>query len=102
MRSNGIMAVPILVLPVCAHFTENKLFALSELKTEFHANVDGLREYMGGVLSTPHKVGDCNIVGGVTLQPLMTLLCEAASGSNLVKPRRCPTEEWCLFFSTQK
>lgn len=71
-----------------AHPTENKSFALSDLRPEFHAKLDGLREYMGGILENPRRFGDRSITGGLTLQPLMKALCAAVSESNAVKPLR--------------
>lgn len=71
-----------------AHFAENKGFVLSDLKPEFHTKLDGLRQYMGGVLTNPHKFGDRNIAGGGTLQPLIKELCAAVSEQKEVRPLR--------------
>lgn len=82
-----------------AHSSENKSFGLSDLKPEFHAKLDGLRQYMGEVLSNPHKFGGRNIAGGTMLQPLMKTLCAAVSDSKTVKPIRwvrCPTDQYFL------
>ncbi|CAN0319543.1 unnamed protein product, partial [Ectocarpus sp. 4 AP-2014] len=65
---------------------ENRSFALSDLKPVFHAKLDGLRQYMSGVLAYPHKFGGCNIAGGMTLQPLVTKLCAAVSECKAVEP----------------
>ncbi|CAM9442057.1 unnamed protein product [Ectocarpus sp. 12 AP-2014] len=69
-----------------ADINENRSFALSDLKPEFHAKLDGLRKYMSGILTNPHKFGGRNIAGGVTLQPLVMSLCAAVSESKEVKP----------------
>lgn len=84
--------------PLCLLLAENKGFALSELKPEFHTKLDGLREYLGGVLTNPHKFGGRDVVGGMMLQPLVANLCAAVSECKAVKPLRYhrPTQyvEW--------
>ncbi|CAN0105455.1 unnamed protein product, partial [Ectocarpus sp. 12 AP-2014] len=69
-----------------ADINDNKNFLLSDLKPEFHARLEELREYMGGILTEPHTFGGRNIAGGATLQPLMGTLCDAVSTCKAVRP----------------
>lgn len=73
---------------MCAYPAENKSFALSDLKPEFHTKLDELRQYMGGVFVNPHKFGGRNITGGATLGPLMKELCAAVTERKEMRPLR--------------
>lgn len=77
-----------LLFVIASHPAENRSFALSDLKPEFHAKLDGLRQYMSEILINPHKFGGRDIIGGATLQHLVMKVCAAVSECKAVKPLR--------------
>lgn len=79
-----------LLILLCFYFMSEdaKPVPLSEVTPEFQSSMDGLRGYLADRLSTPHRFGGQDVLGGATLQPLMTNICESVSKGERIAPLR--------------